>query len=139
MKNVMFYHKDTGLFSRVKLMVSDDEAVALNTPADHVAIPGHHHDALCQRVDVSTGEVVDYVPPQPSADHAWSTTERRWQVKPEVLERQAARNAALYRIQQLEHQSMRPLREAVITGNKDAYARLVAIEDEINMARKELQ
>jgi hypothetical protein len=37
-----------------------------------------HYDGLCQRVDVQTGEVVDYQPPRPSPNHDWDEQTKRW-------------------------------------------------------------
>ena len=56
---VSFYHRETGLFSGNHLVASDDNAVMLNTPPDHIAIDGHH-DHLSKKADITTGEVVDY-------------------------------------------------------------------------------
>lgn len=73
MRNVTFYHKDTGLLHPVTVVTNDDRAVALNTPADHVAIDhpeGGRLDHLSQRVDVTTGNVADYQAP-PSPDQEW--------------------------------------------------------------------
>jgi hypothetical protein len=36
------------------------------------------HDGLCYRVNVTTGEVEDYRPPQPSPNHAWDEDTKRW-------------------------------------------------------------
>jgi hypothetical protein len=66
MRVVSFYHRETGLFSGRHLMVSDPALIPLNTPQDHIAIEGDHYDPLTQRVDVTTGKVVDHLPPKPS-------------------------------------------------------------------------
>ena len=36
------------------------------------------YDHLSQRVDLSTGNVVDYQPPQPGASYQWDSASRRW-------------------------------------------------------------
>lgn len=57
MKVVRFYHRETGLFHRTRVILSDDAAVALNTPANHIAIDDSREppiDPLSQRMDVST-------------------------------------------------------------------------------------
>jgi hypothetical protein len=72
-RNVTFYHKETGILHPVTVVTNSDMAVALNTPADHVAIDhpeGGRLDHLSQRVEVTTGNLVDYQPP-PSPDQEW--------------------------------------------------------------------
>jgi hypothetical protein len=72
-RNVTFYHKDSGVLHPVTIVTNSDTAVALNTPADHMAID-HPEDGrldhLSQRIEVATGNVVDYQPP-PSPDREW--------------------------------------------------------------------
>ena len=81
-------HAGTGLFTGVVITLDQSlsaEALALaaslNTPAGHVAVPGCH-DHLSRRLDVETGEVVDWQPPAPPADEftswAWDADARRW-------------------------------------------------------------
>lgn len=73
MRNVTFYHKETGLLHPVTIVTNDDRSVVLNTPADHVAIDhpeDDHLDHRSQRIEVTTGSVVDYRPP-PSPDQEW--------------------------------------------------------------------
>lgn len=36
------------------------------------------HDGLCYRVNVTTGEVEEYQPPQPSPNHEWEEGTKRW-------------------------------------------------------------
>lgn len=36
------------------------------------------YDRLSQRVDLATGLVIDYQPPQPSINHAWDSETKRW-------------------------------------------------------------
>ena len=36
------------------------------------------HDKLSQRVDLTTGEVVDYIPPQPAPSFSWDAATKRW-------------------------------------------------------------
>jgi hypothetical protein len=137
MRVVSFYHKDTGLFHPRHLMTSDAKSIALNTPPDHIAIDGDHYDRLSQRIDVKTGKLVDLLPEQPSADHEWNATDRRWQRKPEVVARQEARRHAMLRIAQLEMSGVRSLRELAL-GEARAADRLRALEAEIAELRKAL-
>ncbi len=135
---VSFYHRETGLFSGRHLMVSDPEMITQNTPPDHVAIEGDHFDPTTQKVDVATGQVVDQLPPQPSADHEWSAASRRWQIRPEVAARNKAREQALNRITELELKALRALREHAL-GKAGAQERLRAIDGEISSLREVLQ
>lgn len=52
MKLISFYNQDTGLLNGQHLLVSDEDAVALNTPTDHLPVEGHL-DCLSQKVDIS--------------------------------------------------------------------------------------
>jgi hypothetical protein len=137
MRVVSFYHKVTGMFHARHLMSSDAKAIALNTPRDHIALDGDHFDRLSQRMDVNTGKVVDQVPVQPSIDHEWNATDRRWQVKPEVLAREETRRHAILRISQLEQSGIRSLRELAL-GEAKAADRLKALDAEIAELRRSL-
>jgi hypothetical protein len=136
---VSFYHKETGAFSGVHLTASTEKIVALNTPADHVAIDGHH-DPLAKRVDVSTGQIVDYVPPQPSADHEWNDAVKRWQLSATYLQAQGERICAQREIESLERAQHRPLRELCLDpANVFARQQLRAIDDKIKALRPALK
>lgn len=137
MRVIWFYHKDTGLFHGRNLMTSDPKLITPNTPPDYIAIEGDHFDAISQRVDVATGKVVDRVPPQPSDDHEWNTSIRRWQVKTELVAKQEARRVALERIRYLELKALRALREHAL-GQATAVDRLKSIDDEIAQLRATL-
>jgi hypothetical protein len=128
-RQVSFFHKDTGLLNGSHLMSSDHRAVALNTPADHIAIDGHH-DYLSKRVDIATGLVIDYQPPAPSADHEWNAETKRWALSAAVLAKQQERAAALAQIAALEA-SQHALVRKLLLGSLSARPRLQAIEDEI--------
>lgn len=52
-------------------------------------------DPFSQRVDMATGELVDYQPPQPSANHTWDLGSRRWVYVPPLEEVQAAALVAI--------------------------------------------
>jgi hypothetical protein len=145
MKHFHFYHAETGLFHGDALVVNSDDGegrnagghqkMALaNCPPGHKPIEGHY-DPLSQRVNVTTGAVEDYQPAQPSPDHEWDAAVKRWQLLPEVAQRQEARRAALAQIARLEAQAARTIREAVLTGNHD---RLAALDAQIAALRKSL-
>lgn len=56
MKWWSFYSNTDGTFHRLQFSSSNDEAVALNTPAGYTAIPGQY-DPTKQKVDLSTNPV----------------------------------------------------------------------------------
>jgi hypothetical protein len=88
-----FYDTETGALAAGRLTCSPAQ-LAANTPAGHAAIEGRF-DHLSQRVDIATGQVVDYQPPAPGDDDlrtwAWNADTRRWVASPTVL---AVANAA---------------------------------------------
>lgn len=139
MKCVSFYHRETGLFNGAHLTTSDEDTIELNTPADHVAIDGHH-DSLSKRVDISSGEVVDYQAPPLSDDHVLDPQTRQWVLTPAALERKRKRPDALARIAKLEAAQHRLVREALMQlmlgqDTKQSYQRLAGIDDEIETLR----
>jgi hypothetical protein len=137
MRVVSFYHKVSGLFHARHLMSSDAKSIVLNTPRDHIAIDGDHFDRLSQRIDIKTGKVIDQLPAQPSADHEWNATDRRWQLKPEVVAKEETHRQAILRIRQLELTGLRSLRELAL-GEAKAADRLKALDTEIATLRKTL-
>lgn len=135
MKEYSFFHKDTGVLAPHVLGCPDD-ALEINTPADHTAIEGAH-DHLSKRVDVATGEVVDYQPPAPSVDHEWNDASKRWQLSAAAQAKIDKRAAALARITQLEASQHRPLREMMLDPI-GGVARVREIDAEIAALRKDL-
>jgi hypothetical protein len=127
-RHASFYHKDTGIFSGYHVH-TDEPGIALNTPPDHVAIEGAH-DHLSKRVDLTTGEVIDYQPSAPSPDHEWNADTKRWQLSAAALGKIAAKSAALARIAALEASQHAVLRKALL-GDPAALAQLAAIDGEI--------
>lgn len=124
MRHVAFFDKSTGILHQKSVLVSEDSAIALNTPEGHQAIDhpaGKMLDHRTQRIDVTTGSVVDHQPAAPSED------ERRV----------ATRLAASRRIAQLEASQPRALREYAL-GDDGSKVRLKAIDDEIAALRASL-
>jgi hypothetical protein len=74
------------------------------------------------------------MPPQPSENHEWNSSIRRWQLKPEIAAREQAQQTALERIKYLELKALRALREHAL-GQVAATQRLKAIDDEIVQLR----
>lgn len=81
------YDTATGLFTGQRLSGPPD-FVAANTPAGCATVEGEH-DHLSRRVNVETGNVIDWRPPRP-ARHAectwhWDKASRRWTPRPTNL------------------------------------------------------
>lgn len=135
MKTWHFYDLETGLFTRQRLAASDAALVDANTPAGCGAFAGDV-DPDSMRVDLDTGQVVDWQPPAPSEEHQWNADARRWELPPEAAKREAEGIDAQRRIEALELQQLRPLRELLIDqSSAPARAKLAAIEDEIATLR----
>lgn len=83
-----FFDAATGVFvDRVANL--PESMLPVNTPAGTVAFevqPGAAVDILSQRVDIATGELVDYQPPAPAADAwrtwSWDAATKRWVAVP---------------------------------------------------------
>jgi hypothetical protein len=113
-----------------------EECARANAPPGHGVVEGIF-DHLSQRVDVATGKVIDYQPPQPSADHEWHAPSKRWLLSDAATQRQARREAALKEIVRLESQQPRALREAAL-GQAGAVERLRLIDEQIAALRPQL-
>jgi hypothetical protein len=123
-----------GVFLR-HLSCGDDQ-LAVNVADGEFPVKGHH-DLYATRYDAATGRVVDYVPPQPSPDHAWSASSRRWEKRPEVVQREHQRAQALAQIDTLERKQLRAQRELLLDpSNADALKRLQAVDGEIATLRR---
>jgi hypothetical protein len=132
-----FYDAQTGALSGRRFS-GPARMLKANTPEGHVAIEGKL-DRLSQRVDVATGNIVDYVPPQPDERHEWHAQSKRWRKRADVVLREAADRRARKRIAELERAQLRPLRElAVDANNAEAKRRLAEIDAEIAGLRNDL-
>lgn len=137
MRTWSFHHKDTGLFNGSTYSCDNDKTpIAANTPPDHIAVAGVY-DHLSQRVDLATGKVVDYQPPQPSPDHEWNAETRRWQLTAAAAAKGIAAETARAKIKQLEASQHRAVREALL-GDQAALKRLASIDFEIKTLRSQL-
>jgi hypothetical protein len=133
MKGYSFYHRETGAIHNKKFSTDAVSLLALNTPPGHIAIDGHH-DHLSKRVDVATGEIIEYQPPAPSADHEWNAETKRWQPTAAAADLASKRTSAAARIRSLEASQNRAVREHLL-GAPAAAARLKAIDAEITSLR----
>lgn len=146
MKTHSFAAADTGLFTG-RTYSGPDELLALNTPPGTRAIEGSY-DHLSQRLDLATGQVTDWQPPAPAdtefVEHRWDAASRRWQPHPTLAEhKRLARAAVQARIDAIEAQQPRALRELVLAGAQasvsPAWSELVRIESEMAACRTLLE
>lgn len=129
-----FYDEASGEWSGLEVRCTDFGTAKLNAPpgAVTVATPLHPHAKRW-----TDGALVEYQPPQPSADHEWDDAGKQWCLSAAALEHANRRHFALQRITELERQQARAIREHLL-GEADALARLYAIDDEIAALRKDL-
>ncbi len=131
-----FYDESTGLFTGVKFSTTNGSADHLQkqVPAGQQALSGDH-DHLAQKV--VAGAVVDYQPPQPSADHEWNADVKRWRLTAAAQALVTAKASAVARIAALIDSQHHVVR-AHILGDATAAASLKAIDAEIAALRKDL-
>jgi hypothetical protein len=78
------YRADTGYFTGA-LITCSGAHLSANVPEGCSCLLGTY-DHLSQRVDLETGAVIYYQPPQPSEQHEWNDDLRRWVYVPTALE-----------------------------------------------------
>ena len=114
-----------------------------NTSEGFEALEGTF-DSLCQRVDLVTGEVVDWQPPAPPDDefaaHRWCADIKRWVPEPTRAaaerDRQARVKAEMAAVEALQ---ARPTRELILDpSNRQALARLHALDRQLAGLRAEI-
>jgi len=133
MNSVHFYDLGSGEIMPNELKASCPDFakfVTANTPEGYAPIYWVT-DPMSQRVDLSTGEIVDYQPPQPDAEHVWDVDARRWIKRPDVIERERLRLEAQSRIDDLERRQARRVRELLAASDPA----LKTIDDEIAQLR----
>lgn len=136
MKTWSFYHSDTGIFSG-RFFSGSERLLALHLLNGQTPIEGRY-DRLSQRVDLTTGQVVDYQPPQPDADHEWNAETKRWQLRPNVERERQADMVARDEMQAIELGDLRAMREALLSmlpPGSEAAKRLAASESRIGELR----
>jgi hypothetical protein len=112
MKTCSLYDPATGIFNGMTISASDEELLKKNIPDGCGAIDGVI-DHLAYSVDIETGTVVDYQPPQPNDDHEWITDTKRWQIKPDIIKKQQDKAQALAQLQLLDAKHLRALDEVI--------------------------
>jgi hypothetical protein len=148
-KPYSLYVLSTGIFTGV-VRTTGRRKEDLPVPAGYGFAEGSY-DHLSQRLDLATGQVVDYQPPRPDDDHEWTETDadgtplRRWTLKPKVAERRARKAAASARIAELAAKEGRAIREhllGIVPTEEDRAAgamTLQEIHDEITSLRTEVR
>jgi len=133
MRQFHFYDVTTGLLHGNSIAVNmpeGDEAIALrHCPPGHKPIEGTLHP-LTHRVDIATGKVVEYQPPQPSADHEWDPATKRWQLSAAAQSKITAKADAAARVATLEASQTTWLRKHAL-GDPAAITHLREIDDEL--------
>jgi hypothetical protein len=136
-KTYSLYEASSGMFTGRRLHCDDDGLLAARLPAGTLALEGSF-DHMSQRVDLSTGAVVEYHPLAPSADHEWNAAAKSWQLRAAIREDKSRRAVVFSRIHALEASQGRAVREAAL-GNTAALQRLKEIDAEIAQLRAELE
>lgn len=146
------YDMRTGLFTGRTYSSSDEASLSLNLGENEAAVTGVI-DYTSQRVDLSSGEVVDYQPPppEPRSDYEWIHDDehgnrvRRWVLKRDLSERISRMEAARSRIAELESKQERAIREhvlGIVPTDEDRAAgamTLEEIQEEITVQRAIIQ
>jgi hypothetical protein len=133
--NWSYFDSKTGLFLSKKCSTPPDERPAAR---DGFELIEGDFDHLSQRFDLTTREIVDYQPPQPSPDHEWNEKARRWQLSPKAAQAEADDAIARAAIARLEQQQLRSMREAIL-GDEQAKARIADIDRQIVGLRPKLK
>lgn len=137
MKTYSFADPITGAISPETVTCSDKQAAANIRPGMTRIVGALDH--LSQRVDIETGDVVDYQPPAPSALHEWDAVIKRWKLPDAVIAAQAEQRALLAMITRIEAKQLRSLRELMLDpADKAARDRVTAIDSQIAALREKL-
>jgi hypothetical protein len=84
MNTFSVYNRETGLFTGTYITCAD-HFLDVNVPEGCSCVLGSY-DHLSQRVDLDSGVVVDYQPPQPSGSYTWDTETKRWVYVPTLAD-----------------------------------------------------
>lgn len=118
---ILFYRfkKSDGLFTGAVDSAESFAGIAGNED-DNIGLIEGVRDWQSERVDLETGQIIDYQPPAPDDDHEWLHDDeqgnriRRWVLKPEAAERNARQAAAQTRIAELAQKTERAVREHIL-------------------------
>lgn len=104
-------------------------------------------DHLCFKVDIESGKLVACQPRPPSPDHEWNHVTERWQLKPEVVERQRQAVLIKSQLQKLDASELRAQGDLIdlLTGSAEpaplveAQQRLAAVRADKESLRSQLR
>jgi hypothetical protein len=137
-RSFQYYSLTTGRFTQRVLQCRDEKLAELNAPEGHGFKEGAF-DHLCERVDLATGEVIEYQPDRPDEYHEWDEKIKRWRKRVDVQQREAAKARAQTKINEIEIKQLRSMRElALDPANSAAKARLEQLETQVAELRKDL-
>lgn len=139
------YDTATGLFTGVTLR-GPAHLIAVNTPSGTAVFTADAIDHLAQKIDLQTGQVVDYQPPAPSDDvnntWAWDAPTKRWMSAPTLAALKTVRiaevQAAIEAQEQLQDRPQRELMSAfhlALPAPPVALNRMLTIDNEITRLR----
>jgi len=136
MKAHTVYDAATGVLLRV--VMCPESQLAANVREKEASIEGDF-DTQSNRVDLKTGEVVDYQPPQPSPDFEWDEDVKRWKLSESAVAVMVADGDARTAIKDQEATSLRAIRELLLNpDNTEARAKLQAVDDAIAAERPKI-
>lgn len=130
MKTWYFFRREDGHFDGRSLSATSADALSLNTPEGFGAMEGVT-DWQSQRVDISTGALMDYQPPPPDADHVWIEDDehgqrvRRWVLSQSAAERRRREAEIRAELATLDARMIRPLAERDDEGEEADEARAI--------------
>lgn len=108
-----FYDLESGLFTG---RCYSGRRLAANTPEGCGAVAGQI-DHLAMRVYLATGELIEFVPAPPSADHEWNALSKRWQLGVEAQERVDADVRARALLDEIDRKQARRVREILAASD----------------------
>lgn len=131
-----FYDSTTGIFTGRRIRTKKETIAAANCGATEKFIEGLH-DPSNRRVDLATNQVIAYQPAAPDDRHVWNADAEAWQLPADIQSAENQSAGAMRRIQALELEQLRPLRElSQDDTNQEAAAKLARIDAEIVELRK---
>jgi hypothetical protein len=143
--NKWLFDLSTGIFIG-RSMSGGEEFLEANKPEGFDWIGGVT-DWQSQRVDLDTGQLIDYIPPVPgpAADYEWSSESRRWRKTAVAIMRDQRHAAAMAEIEHLETKVQpRILREVQLARldsrqpDPETVSRLRAMDQRIEALRADI-
>jgi hypothetical protein len=113
MKSYAVYETSSGRI--VTILRASVDQLSANIPDGCDVLEGEF-DPNTQRIDVTTGLAVEYIPPAPEPAHhyEWNASGKWWELKADIAAKLTAVADAKARIDLLERQELRALRELAL-------------------------